>query len=138
MGKSRRSPTPMSAFRFEVLKSYAVGLTKPKSLKIADANARYDRDRDLEGDVAQRTATDRIIELIYWADFAIIEAAEVVRSAQIEAIENGHVIAAAVAVDNCQLTLDQEDDVPRQENILCGLQRDAIVLVPSRRARHLR
>ena len=85
--------------------------------KDCEPYARDNRECHFESSIAQRAAANWIVKFIYRPDFAIVEATEVVRAAEVESIEDGHVVAIAPRIDDCQFALEEEDNIPWEEEI---------------------
>ena len=57
-----------------------------------------------------------------------METAQIVRTAEEQPVENRHLPAAIHGIDRGQLALGEEDEIPRQGEVLGTFQRDTVVI----------
>ena len=97
-------------------------------------NAANNREGELHRQVAKRVSADWVVIGIHWSDLAEVEAAHIVRATQIEAVKNWNAVTVFVffirppSLGERELTLDEEDQIPRQREVFGCFERESVIL----------
>ena len=101
-----------------VLKSQDWAVDEALVKKNRAANARNDWHGDLDGVARERIAANRLSELVFRTDIAVVETTQIIRTAEELPVEDRHLGAAGPGVDDADLSIKCENDVVGEKEIL--------------------
>ena len=108
----------------DVARAEVVGAAVDEACVIENRAAHFINDGVgvFHGEARHRLAAERFAVVVFRADIAVVEAAQVAAAAEEEPVEDRHAVAAGPAVHGADFAVEEQDRIPRQVEILgCGM-----------------